>query len=68
MSERKIKFCDECKTGFPVKSLVQYEGYYLLVCVDCSKKLNNTPNERTYYPDIESEGFYEPKFPETDLL
>ena len=60
MSKRKL--CDECKTGFPAKCLVQYEGYFLLICDDCRKKLNSIPKEQAFYPDVEDGESYEANF------
>ena len=62
MSERKL--CDHWKIKHPAKHLIQYDGYYLLVCADCSKELNKIPNEKTVCPDINKVGFYEAEYPE----
>ena len=59
-----IKLCDECKTGFPAKCFIQEVGSWRLVCADCSKKLNNIPNQQTFYPDINEKGIYEAEYPD----
>lgn len=63
----EIKLCDHCGEK-PPKGIIQFEGYFEVVCPDCSKEYyKNSPEaQRIEYDGVKPGKIYGADIPEAD--